>query len=429
MGLSGRKEKQRIPHDPRNLSWADNAAKFGQAYLQKFGWDTSKGLGANSDGRTSHIKVSQKLDMMGIGAQHQKDPNGIAWKQNNDFERLLRRLNASGDEAGALDDENAVGTKVAGFAKAGNEQETEEVGEKRKTRDEDDGQEKRKKKKKRRADDESVGVDKGSEVEASENEGHSAEKREERRKRDKEGKREKSGKKRKEKKEKKGEREGETEGGTADMDEKSPSTSASSSSTAPVSEKKAGSVRPLAHRARLIRHKRMAYQDAAAVSEILGLSRSASMTASQSPMTPAEVDSVLSPNVDTLHLLTTSSKSVMDYFKEKLLAKSGTPTPTGSRPDTPLNAGIGMARRDEDDAAPRMGLGGAKSMMSMFTSASSSVPLSHEPSGDDQDSVPRSPVTDVAGDEDRGSCDKAEAKKRKKKDKKEKKNKQRREHS
>lgn len=52
-------------------------------------------MGASGEGRISHIKVSQKLDMMGIGAAHTKDPNGIAWKQNKDFERLLERLNNS----------------------------------------------------------------------------------------------------------------------------------------------------------------------------------------------------------------------------------------------------------------------------------------------------------------------------------------------
>lgn len=31
--------------------------------------------------------------MLGIGAAHQKDPSGIAWKQNKDFENLLKRLN------------------------------------------------------------------------------------------------------------------------------------------------------------------------------------------------------------------------------------------------------------------------------------------------------------------------------------------------
>ena len=56
----------------------------------------------------SHVRVVQvhhKLDTFGIGAQHTNDPNGIAWKQNRDFENLLKRLNATsehptGDEAG-----------------------------------------------------------------------------------------------------------------------------------------------------------------------------------------------------------------------------------------------------------------------------------------------------------------------------------------
>ena len=115
MGLSGRKVKQRIGKDPRNLSWADgeslpslflfptsfilsyrqtDASRFGQAYLEKFGWDSSKGLGVSGEGRTSALNATQKLDMLGIGMQHQKDPNGIAWRQNRDFENLLRRLNS-----------------------------------------------------------------------------------------------------------------------------------------------------------------------------------------------------------------------------------------------------------------------------------------------------------------------------------------------
>jgi Pin2-interacting protein X1 len=71
-----------------------DAARFGQSYMSKLGWDPSKGLGASGDGMKSHLKVSQKLDMLGIGAAHQKDPHGIAWKQNKEFEALLQRLNA-----------------------------------------------------------------------------------------------------------------------------------------------------------------------------------------------------------------------------------------------------------------------------------------------------------------------------------------------
>jgi Pin2-interacting protein X1 len=162
MGLSGRKTKQRIPDDPRNLCWADgksvlialifllnrlfssllDAARFGSNYLAKFGWDGSTGLGVAGDGRRSHIKVSHKLDLLGIGAAQQKDPDGIAWKQNKDFERLLQRLN---DEAAAAES-NQSG------------KEEEEVNEKgtvtKKRKDREDGEFKTERKKKRKADDE-----------------------------------------------------------------------------------------------------------------------------------------------------------------------------------------------------------------------------------------------------------------------------------
>lgn len=80
-----------------------DATKFGQAYLSKLGWDSSKGLGVEGDGRTSHIKVSQKLDMLGIGAANSKDVNGIAWKQNKEFEELLKRLNEGAEKPVGVD--------------------------------------------------------------------------------------------------------------------------------------------------------------------------------------------------------------------------------------------------------------------------------------------------------------------------------------
>ncbi len=86
-----------------------DASRFGQAYLEKFGWDASKGLGASGEGRTSAIKATQKLDMLGIGMWHQNDAEGgIAWRQNRDFEDLLRRLNdgtttENTDSTGLLD--------------------------------------------------------------------------------------------------------------------------------------------------------------------------------------------------------------------------------------------------------------------------------------------------------------------------------------
>lgn len=57
----------------------------------------------------THLKAQQKLDMMGIGAQHQRDPNGIAWKQNKEFEALLKRLNESAEQGKGADTEVAEG--------------------------------------------------------------------------------------------------------------------------------------------------------------------------------------------------------------------------------------------------------------------------------------------------------------------------------
>ncbi|KAJ7690703.1 hypothetical protein B0H17DRAFT_1331341 [Mycena rosella] len=293
MGLSGRKEKQRIGADPRNLAWADDAAKFGSSYLEKFGWDSSKGLGASGEGRISHIKVSQKLDMLGIGAAQQKDPNGIAWKQNKDFERLLQRLNAGVEEE----------------AKAEAVEGADEDEKKRKREDGDETAVKKKRRKSEPVPEVTVAVE---------------------------------------------------------------------------------PVKPLvphhrAHRARAIAAKNMASKSAASISEILGIAP----TPSNTPTSRAEGSLTTYEDGVPLEKLTTSTKSVADYFKDKLLAKAGksgsaTPTPSDdikneSDYDAP-RGGLGSSRvkvelKDEDDVDPpaRMGLSKLSSMLSSsFFSASTS---------------------------------------------------------
>ncbi|KAJ7928504.1 hypothetical protein B0H13DRAFT_1967577 [Mycena leptocephala] len=251
MGLSGRKEKQRIGADPRNLTWADDAAKFGSSYLSKFGWDPSKGLGESGEGRMSHIKVSQKLDMLGIGAAQQKDPNGIAWKQNKDFERLLERLNADQGVKAEGDDEDE------------------------KKRKREDGDETAVKKKRRKSE--------------------------------------------------------------------------------PVAEVVvAETVKPVvprhrAFRARAIAAKNIASKSAASIAEILGVAPTPSTTATATP------EGTLTPYEDGVPLekLTTSTKSVADYFKDKLLAKAGK---SGSATPTPFEA----IKTEMDYDAPRGGLGSSR---------------------------------------------------------------------
>ena len=132
-----------------------DANRFGQAYLEKFGWDASKGLGASGEGRTSAIKATQKLDMLGIGMQHQKDPNGIAWRQNRDFENLLRRLNEGDTSAVAGPFHKAREEEsLKGWREGGERPSTSETEDLQKMNEEDDvvvaKKEKKKKKKEKK---------------------------------------------------------------------------------------------------------------------------------------------------------------------------------------------------------------------------------------------------------------------------------------
>ncbi|KAK7057498.1 G-patch domain-containing protein, partial [Favolaschia claudopus] len=321
MGLSERKTKQRIGHDPRNLTWADDAAKFGASYLSKFGWDSSKGLGAEGDGRLSHIKVSQKLDMMGIGAAHQRDPNGIAWKQNKDFERLLERLNA---DATPEVKEEPVPDALA---------------EEYKKRKRQDGDEPAVKKKRRKSE---------------------------------------------------------------------PVTEAEV--VGAVEAVKPVVPRHRAHRARAIAAKNIASKSAAAIAEILGVAPTAASDVSTPTASPNGSVTPCGDDV-TLEKLTTSTKSVSDYFKDKLLAKAGK---SGSVVTTPSDAikseidydaprgGLGSSRvqfavKEESVEPPaRIGLGGFKSsMMASFFSASSTLPVAKESSAEVKDEKAVSDTADT----------------------------------
>ncbi|KAK1229128.1 hypothetical protein PQX77_007798 [Marasmius sp. AFHP31] len=294
MGLSGRKVKQRIGADPRNLTWADDASKFGATYLAKFGWTSSQGLGVEGEGRTSHIKVSQKLDMLGIGAAQSKDPNGIAWKQNKDFENLLKRLNADNETSQVSDLEDE------------------------------------------------------SEKEAEQKEGKKEKKEKKKRKREEEEDKEKKKKRKK-----------------SDAAEDTKSEAPTKESSAPVVP------RHRAHRARHIAAKSFASKSALAISEILGI---ASTPSSSQTTTVATPTGTLTP-IDSeppLEKLTTSTKSVSDYFKERLLAKSSsrsTPAQAVLTLDTDEpRGGLGSSRinnvdsEDGQDDLPRGGLGASRAL-------------------------------------------------------------------
>ncbi|KAF9524026.1 hypothetical protein CPB83DRAFT_798570 [Crepidotus variabilis] len=329
MGLSGKKVKQRIPNDPRNLSWADDAARFGSNYLSKFGWDASKGLGTAGEGRTTHIKVAQKLDMMGIGAAHQRDPNGIAWKQNRDFENVLRRLNNA-----ELGDAVDTDVKIGGFHRARDdfpaEEPTKGVKEKKRkhkdegedaSEDQEGGKQKKRKSKKQKADDKAMQSNSGSDpLPSKEKEIAVVE-----------------------------------VSGVSAMEVKT--------------TKPTFLPRHRSHRARAIAAKNMSSKSASHISEILGIAPTPSASGSATPQ-EGKLTSLVDEDVLRLEKITTSTKSVADYFKEKLKnrANSSASTPSTlvmNSDEEAVRRGIGSAPSTsadpyEDDEKPRFGLGASR---------------------------------------------------------------------
>ena len=319
MGLSGRKQKQRIANDPRNLAWSDDAARFGQAYLSKLGWDPSQGLGVGGEGRLSHVKVSQKLDMLGIGAAQQRDPNGIAWKQNKDFEALLERLNGGTAAAGGK-------VPMAGFD-AAREVEAEipvvevEVGQKRKREENSDA------------------VDQSDDDE----------------KRRKKEKKEKKEKKRKAK-------------DPAEADDSKRKASQSSPEETIASEA-AVIVAPApyvprvkAHRRRVLASKDIASKSASSIAEILGVSRTPSSSSTPVPLSAVDLYMGALTTISD-ELTKTSATSVEDYFKARLLAKSKLSTSTIITPSSETESPADPY--SEMDAAPRRGIGASSLSTSM----------------------------------------------------------------
>ncbi|KIM75760.1 hypothetical protein PILCRDRAFT_826915 [Piloderma croceum F 1598] len=378
MGLSGRREKQRIPNDPRNLSWADNATKFGQAYLSKLGWDSSKGLGIAGDGRTTHIKVSQKLDMMGIGAANAKDPNGIAWKQNKDFEALLRRLNEGVEKEVGIISEGKGGEGISEDADQGTEK-----NKKRKRKDGDDADEKTEKKRRKKEKD----LGESSAMNAKPHEATL----------------------------------------TPVIIEESLATV-----TVPT---KLAIPRPRAHRARYIASKRLASQSASAISETLGIAPTPSSSSSVSPLPQStQMPGTLTRLDDTIEKLTTSTKSVADYFKDRLRTKaSGSSTPLLSSsnekddeaheaPKGGLGSSLLRLGLREVDQEPKIGMGiGASKFGSLMSdtflaSLSSIDDLGHPPANKDDSDLAGEAVETSGQPKEQENTEKAEKKEKRKRD-------------
>ncbi|XP_029452011.1 PIN2/TERF1-interacting telomerase inhibitor 1 isoform X1 [Rhinatrema bivittatum] len=89
--LAEPRRKQKWSLDPRNSAWSKDESKFGQKMLEKMGWSKGKGLGAQEQGSTEHIKVQVKNNNLGLGATNNHEDNWIA--HQDDFNQILAELN------------------------------------------------------------------------------------------------------------------------------------------------------------------------------------------------------------------------------------------------------------------------------------------------------------------------------------------------
>ncbi|XP_063156979.1 PIN2/TERF1-interacting telomerase inhibitor 1 [Candoia aspera] len=89
--LAEPRRKLKWSMDPRNSAWSKDESKFGQKMLEKMGWSKGKGLGAQEQGNTEHIKVQVKNNTLGLGASVSQEDNWIA--HQDDFNQLLAELN------------------------------------------------------------------------------------------------------------------------------------------------------------------------------------------------------------------------------------------------------------------------------------------------------------------------------------------------
>uniref|UniRef100_A0A8C5MDB0 G-patch domain-containing protein n=1 Tax=Leptobrachium leishanense TaxID=445787 RepID=A0A8C5MDB0_9ANUR len=89
--LAEPRRKQKWSVDPRNSAWSKDESKFGQKMLEKMGWSKGKGLGAQEQGSTDHIKVQVKNNTFGLGVSVNHEDNWIA--HQDDFNQILAELN------------------------------------------------------------------------------------------------------------------------------------------------------------------------------------------------------------------------------------------------------------------------------------------------------------------------------------------------
>ncbi|XP_068135117.1 PIN2/TERF1-interacting telomerase inhibitor 1 isoform X2 [Hyperolius riggenbachi] len=107
--LAEPRRKQKWSVDPRNSAWSKDESKFGQKMLERMGWSKGKGLGAQEQGSTEHIKVQVKNNTLGLGAAINHEDNWIA--HQDDYNQLLAELNDCHGTGGSVSEAPASDSK------------------------------------------------------------------------------------------------------------------------------------------------------------------------------------------------------------------------------------------------------------------------------------------------------------------------------
>jgi Pin2-interacting protein X1 len=81
--------------DPNNVTWANNKSSLGARLMAKMGWAHGQGLGAEAQGKVENIKVVQRTDTTGIGAETVLFKTGEVSAHMDGFDAVLAKLAAA----------------------------------------------------------------------------------------------------------------------------------------------------------------------------------------------------------------------------------------------------------------------------------------------------------------------------------------------
>lgn len=102
--LAEPRRRQKWSINPRGNLWSKDESKFGQKLLEKMGWNSGDGLGAQKQGMTDPITLAANSDNKGLGHKGGDDDVWLTHKDN--FDDVLAALNSEHNSCANSDAED-----------------------------------------------------------------------------------------------------------------------------------------------------------------------------------------------------------------------------------------------------------------------------------------------------------------------------------